>query len=44
MGQIAYRDADAVVIAGRFPSVLEQFLVASIEHRERAIGDFTADE
>ncbi|OKK01732.1 HIT family protein [Amycolatopsis sp. CB00013] len=41
---IAYRDADAVVFASRFPSVLGHFLIAPIKHREHAIGDFTADE
>jgi diadenosine tetraphosphate (Ap4A) HIT family hydrolase len=41
---VAYRDAAAVVFASRFPSVFGHFLVAPVEHREHAIGDFTADE
>ncbi|MEU4801966.1 HIT domain-containing protein [Actinosynnema sp. NPDC023587] len=40
----AYRDADAVVFASRFPSVLGHFLVAPAAHREHAVGDFTVDE
>lgn len=41
---VAYRDEVAVVFASRFPSVVGHFLVAPIEHREHAVGDFTPDE
>lgn len=41
---VAYRDAVAVVFASRFPSVLGHFLVAPVDHREHAVGDFTAEE
>ncbi|SDU05997.1 histidine triad (HIT) family protein [Amycolatopsis keratiniphila] len=36
--------SSANFFASRFPSVLGHFLVAPVEHREHAIGDFTADE
>ncbi|MFE6611322.1 HIT family protein [Amycolatopsis sp. NPDC057786] len=41
---VAYRDADAVVFASRFPVVFGHFLVAPVEHREHVVGDFTVDE
>ncbi|MCG8923114.1 HIT family protein [Lentzea sp. CC55] len=41
---VAYRDEVAIVFASRFPSAVGHFLVAPVEHREHAIGDFTPDE
>lgn len=41
---VAYRDDVAIVFASRFPSVAGHFLVAPVDHREHAIGDFTPDE
>lgn len=41
---VAYRDDVAIVFASKFPSLVGHFLVAPVDHREHAIGDFSPDE
>jgi diadenosine tetraphosphate (Ap4A) HIT family hydrolase len=41
---VAYRDDQAIVFLSKMPWMLGHLLVAPVEHREQAIGDFTVEE
>ena len=41
---VVHRDGVGVVFLARYPVAWGQVLVAPVEHREQAVGDFTEDE